>query len=61
MVVAGLGKNFLARKAAEKVGVSEILDLGELLPNGAAAMAPAVGAALMAATKLEGRKLKWTL
>jgi probable H4MPT-linked C1 transfer pathway protein len=60
VVVAGLGKNFLAKKAAEKAGGSKILDLGELLPDDAAKVAPAVGAALMAAAKLEGRNLKWT-
>jgi len=60
-VVTGLGKDFLARKAAEKAGVNKIMDLGELMPMSAAMVSPAVGVALMAATKLEGRNLKWTL
>jgi hypothetical protein len=60
-VVAGLGKNFLGGKAAQKAGVSKIMDLGELVPSDAAMVSPAVGVALMAATKLEGRNLKWTL
>ena len=61
VVIAGLGKNFLAKQAAEKVGVNRIIDLDELYSNGVAAMAPAAGVALMAATEVEGRKLKWTL
>ncbi len=61
VIVAGMGRNFLAGKAAEKVGVRKILDLDELLPSSAASIAPAVGVALMAATRLEGRVLKWKL
>jgi probable H4MPT-linked C1 transfer pathway protein len=60
-VVAGIGKNFLGEKAAQKAGVSKIMDLGELMPSDAVMVSPAVGVALMAATKLEGRSLKWTL
>jgi (4-(4-[2-(gamma-L-glutamylamino)ethyl]phenoxymethyl)furan-2-yl)methanamine synthase len=59
IVVTGLGKDFLARKAAEKAGIKKILDLSELLPARAALASPAVGVALMAATQLEGRTLKW--
>jgi probable H4MPT-linked C1 transfer pathway protein len=60
LVVAGLGRNFLARKAAEKVGVAKVVDLGCLLPMGVALAAPAAGVALMVATRLEGKKLSWT-
>jgi (4-(4-[2-(gamma-L-glutamylamino)ethyl]phenoxymethyl)furan-2-yl)methanamine synthase len=59
VVVAGLGKDFLARKAAEKAGIKKILDLIKLVPARAALASPAVGVALMAATQLEGRTLKW--
>ncbi len=60
-VVAGLGQDFLARKAAQKAGVTAVLDINKLIPGDGALVSPAVGAALMAATKLEGRRLEWTL
>lgn len=60
VVVTGLGKDFLARKAAEKAGVTKILDMSELLKNAVSMASPAVGVALMAATKLEGSCVKWT-
>ncbi len=56
VLVAGLGKDFLARKAAEKVGADVIMDLGELLPRGVSLAVPAVGVALMAAKQVEGEK-----
>ena len=59
-VVTGLGKNFLAGKAAQLVGVKEIIDLNELLKSDVATVSPAVGVALMAASKLEGRTVQWT-
>jgi hypothetical protein len=59
-VVTGLGKNFLARKAAQLAGIKEIIDLNELLKSDVAAVSPAVSVALMAASKLEGRTVKWT-
>ncbi len=59
VVAAGLGKEFLAKKAAQTAGVGKVLDLAELLPNASALVSPAMGAALMAATKLEGKKLTW--
>ncbi len=31
VVVTGLGKDFLARKAAEQIGVDDIVDLGDVL------------------------------
>jgi probable H4MPT-linked C1 transfer pathway protein len=73
VVVTGLGKDFLARAAAQKIGVAEILDLGKLCFGDAfvyglsestresmVKASPAVGVALMAAGKLEGRPVKWT-
>jgi uncharacterized hydantoinase/oxoprolinase family protein len=59
-VVTGLGKNFLARNAAQRVGIHEIIDLSELMPSDVATVSTAVGVALMAATKLEGRTVQWT-
>jgi probable H4MPT-linked C1 transfer pathway protein len=59
-VVTGLGKNFLAKKAAQLIGIKEIIDLNELLKSGVATVSPAVGVALMAASKLEGRTVQWT-
>jgi uncharacterized hydantoinase/oxoprolinase family protein len=59
-VVTGLGKDFLARKAAQRVGIDEIVDLSELVKSDVAAVSAAVGAALMAASKLEGRTVQWT-
>jgi len=58
-VVTGLGQEFLARKAAEKAGVTKILSLNSLLPKGAALASPAVGVALRMATKLEGTRIVW--
>ncbi|MEM2130677.1 MAG: hydantoinase/oxoprolinase family protein [Candidatus Bathyarchaeia archaeon] len=60
VVVTGIGKDFLARAAAEKIGADNIIDIGELLPPEVAVASPAVGVALMAASKLEGRVIKWT-
>jgi probable H4MPT-linked C1 transfer pathway protein len=59
VVVTGLGRNFLARKAAEKVGFKHILDMTELLGAEAAVVSPSFGVALMVATGLEGKSVKW--
>ena len=58
VVVTGLGKKFLARKAAEMLGIDTIVDLGTLLPKKAALATPALGVALMTANKLEGETVK---
>jgi hypothetical protein len=58
-MVTGLGKDFLARKAAQLVGIKEIIDLNELLKSDVATVSPAVGVALMAASKIEGRTVQW--
>ncbi len=58
VVVTGLGKNFIARKAAEKLCVDEIIDLGTILSDQAVLATPAFGVALMAASKLEGENAK---
>jgi (4-(4-[2-(gamma-L-glutamylamino)ethyl]phenoxymethyl)furan-2-yl)methanamine synthase len=54
IVVTGLGGNFIARKAAEKIGAIEIVDLGSLVQDEAVYATPAFGVALMLANKLEG-------
>jgi len=59
IAVAGLGRRFLGKKAAEKAGFSSIIDLGDLLGSEAALATPSVAIALMVATKLEGRLIKW--
>lgn len=59
-VITGLGKDFLARKAAEKTGVAKTLNIEELLIANMALTSPAAGVALMAATRLEGRRINWT-
>ena len=58
-VVTGLGKNFIARKAAQLVGINEIIELNELMKSNVDTVTPAVGVALMAATEIEGRKVQW--
>jgi len=60
VVVTGLGKDFLGKKAAENIGVKTIVDLETLMPTEAVMATPAFGAALMMATKLEGETIKWT-
>lgn len=57
VVVTGLGKNFLARKAAETLAVDSIVDLGMLLPEKAVLASPAFGVALMVAFKVEGETI----
>jgi hypothetical protein len=59
VVVTGIGKDFLARKAAEKADIKRIIDMGELVQNAVPMVSSAVGAAIMAATKMESRCLKW--
>jgi len=75
VVVTGIGKEFVARAAAQKIGVDEIIDLEKvcfgdafvyrtplspLARSDVVKASPAVAVALMAASKLEGRKMKWT-
>lgn len=59
VVVTGFGRTFLAKKAAETAGFDKIIDLGELLGVNAAFMSPSVGVALMVASMLEGKTVKW--
>jgi probable H4MPT-linked C1 transfer pathway protein len=59
VVVTGLGRNFLARKAAENAGFKDIIDMKEYLGADAAVVSPSVGVALMLASKLEGKTVRW--
>jgi uncharacterized hydantoinase/oxoprolinase family protein len=59
VVVMGLGKDFIAKKAAEKIGVDAIVDLGTLIQSAAVVATPAFSVALMTANKLEGEIIKW--
>jgi len=53
ILIAGLGKDFLAYKAAKQVGADIIIDLGEMLPNKVSLAVPAVGVALITAKHVE--------
>jgi probable H4MPT-linked C1 transfer pathway protein len=59
VVVTGLGRNFLARKAAENAGFKDIIDMKEHLGADAAVVSPSVGVALMLASRLEGKTVRW--
>ncbi len=60
VVVTGLGKNFLARKAAEQTAVDTIIDLNSLLPPQVAYATPAVGTAAMVVKKIMGDISSWS-
>ena len=53
VVVTGLGKDFLAAKAAQTLKVDGIVDLQSLVSSEAVLASPAYGVALMAAEKLQ--------
>jgi (4-(4-[2-(gamma-L-glutamylamino)ethyl]phenoxymethyl)furan-2-yl)methanamine synthase len=59
VVVTGLGKDFLACKAAQKIGADSIIDLDALLHKQAVLATPAVGVALMGANEISEVPLKW--
>jgi probable H4MPT-linked C1 transfer pathway protein len=61
VVVTGFGRDFLARKATEKAGFKEIVDLSEMLGAEAAVVSPSIGVALMVASSLEGKPAAWKL
>jgi len=60
LVITGIGKDFIAKTAAQKIRIAKIIDLGKLVRNDLVMSSPAVGVALMVASKLEGRIVKWT-
>ncbi len=59
VVVTGLGRNFLARKAAEKAGVNDVVDLGEFVGSDVSRVTTAFAAALMGASYIEGGLVRW--
>jgi (4-(4-[2-(gamma-L-glutamylamino)ethyl]phenoxymethyl)furan-2-yl)methanamine synthase len=59
VVVTGLGKNFIAKKAAEKNNPDQIVDLSTLISKNVVLATPAVGVALMAASKIQGETVQW--
>jgi hypothetical protein len=59
VVVTGLGREFLAKKAAMRVDFSRIVNLGDLLGTNAALVSTAVGVALMVATELGRECIQW--
>ena len=59
IVVTGLGRNFLAKKAAEKVGFTDIININEALGIDASIASPSVGVALIVANMLEGTRISW--
>jgi len=61
VVVTGLGRDFLARKAAEKAGFKKIIDLSKKIGVEASVVSPAVGMALMVTSNLEGKPTRWKL
>lgn len=58
-VITGLGRNFLARIAASKVGFLKIIDFGELVDDNVARVSTAFAVALMGANHLQGRLVNW--
>jgi uncharacterized hydantoinase/oxoprolinase family protein len=58
-VVTGLGRNFLARKAAEEAGFEEVVDFGELVGGDVAKVSTAFAVALMGASFIEGGIVRW--
>ncbi|MEJ2272298.1 MAG: hydantoinase/oxoprolinase family protein [Candidatus Bathyarchaeota archaeon] len=59
LVVTGLGRIFLAKKAGEKIGYEKIVDMEEYLGEKSAIGSTSVAVALMVASNLEGKIIKW--
>jgi (4-(4-[2-(gamma-L-glutamylamino)ethyl]phenoxymethyl)furan-2-yl)methanamine synthase len=59
VVVTGLGKNFLAKKAAKQIRSDSVIDLGTLIGEASVIATPAVAVALMTANKITGEKINW--
>ncbi len=59
IVVTGLGRNFLARRAAKQAGFFKIADFGELLGGDVAKVSTAFATALMGASYVEGGFVRW--
>lgn len=59
IVVTGVGKNYLAKKAAEKLAIKKIIDIEQIIDNHTFVASPSVGVGLMEASRLNGRNIKW--
>lgn len=59
LVVTGLGRKFLAQKAAEKIGFKEIIDMDTLLGIDKSVVSTSVSVAFMMTNKIVGKKVKW--
>lgn len=59
LVVTGLGRKFLAQKAAEKIGFMDIIDMDTLIGIDKSVVSPSVGVAFMMTNKLVGKKVQW--
>jgi hypothetical protein len=57
--VTGLGRNFLAKKAAQTLGLEKVVDIEELFDAKIAKVSTAVGVGLMTASTIEGRSIEW--
>ena len=58
-VVTGLGRDFLARKAALQAGFAEVVDFADLVDSDVARVSTAFAVALMGASILERRVVRW--
>ena len=61
VVVTGIGKDFIARKAAKKLSIEKIFDISKILDFKTYIASPAVGVALMVSDKLARRNANWKL
>jgi len=59
VVVTGFGRNFLGKKAAKKAGFKRVIDMKVYLGVEAAIGSPSVGVALLVASFLEEKNVKW--
>ncbi len=58
-VITGLGRNFLARKAAQQAGFTKVADFGELMDGDVAKVSTAFATALMGASYVQGGFVRW--
>ncbi|MEJ2104733.1 MAG: hydantoinase/oxoprolinase family protein [Ignavibacteriaceae bacterium] len=59
IVVTGFGKEFLAKKSAQKINSHSIIDIDEIIPEAISLATPATGVAVMTANEIEGKRVKW--
>jgi len=59
VAITGVGRNFLAKRAAERLGLTHILDLGAFVGDEVATVSTAYAVALLTASKLVGGSVEW--